>query len=117
MRKFAWTVKRSTRGDFEMTKEEIAPPQWIKNDPMALIYDGSIFAVALTVRDTRTKKESWWIDVISITADEDIFYMHYVVDGENTESYTEWGWDDFEFVIPMNDSAKQTVKEFNHDRQ
>jgi len=68
---------------------------WIKNDPKKhrFFVSGSVFLVAVMVRNSKTNTEQWEFDVIQIACDEDWFCLEY----RTGESFDAWEWSDVEY--------------------
>ncbi len=80
-------------------------PEWIEHDPDVPVYDGSIFACALQVTDQKTGKTNWDIHTIAVTADEDLFSLTWMADGDSGDAFSSWSWEDFSHVISKRAAA------------
>lgn len=87
---------------------------WIKNPcdmhEVYEFYDGSEFVVALQVNNNKTGETRWEFDTVRVYCDEDSFGMVWTADGDTGDEYSGWSFDDFEYIIPINEDAKATVK-------
>lgn len=68
---------------------------WIKNDPdkHQWFEDGSVFLVALRVKNNKTKIEKWEFDMVAANCDGEGMSLHY----RQGEPYDAWTWPDFEY--------------------
>lgn len=82
-------------------------PQWIPHDPTAPVFDGSNFAFAIETNN------GWQIHTVGILVDEDSFQISNLDENGSNDCHTSWSYEDWDFVIPLNDDAKETVKGFN----
>jgi hypothetical protein len=68
---------------------------WIKNDPdkHKFFTDGSVFLVALQVRNIKNKTTQWEFDVVRTDCDGEGMHLTQKCGC----SYDDWSWDDFEY--------------------
>ena len=74
--------------------DEFPKVEWIKNDPEKhkFFEDGSVFLVALQVKNGKTKKVRWEFDVVEIDCDGEGMSLWY---RGKSELYDSWSWEDF----------------------
>lgn len=86
-------------------------PLWIKHDSSIEVYDGSSFAGAVKVKNNKTNKETWEIYTFIVIADGENFSLLNCIEGEGGDEFGAWSWDDFEYIIPINEDAERTLFE------
>jgi hypothetical protein len=85
-------------------RDEVMPAiNWIKNDPKKYcnFIDGSVFLVALRVRNNKTNTERWEFDVVEFDCDGESACLYY---RGKTEIYGSWTWNDFEYFMLLEGS-------------
>lgn len=86
-------------------------PLWIKHDSSIEVYDGSAFAGAVKVKNNKTNKETWEIYTFIVIADGENFSLLNCIEGECGDEFGAWLWEDFEYIIPINEDAERTLSE------
>jgi len=75
--------------------KELPKINWIENDPSKYnqFFDGSVFLVAVLVRNNKTGGTKWEFDCVEVKVDCDGSSLYY----KNGDIYDSWSWDDFEY--------------------
>lgn len=98
----------------EKFSDELPKIEWIKNDPQKhkFFEEGSVFLVALQVKNSKTKKVRWEFDVVETDCDGYRMTLYY---RGKSEIYDSWNFEDFEYFyllegkMPMSkDQYEQT---------
>lgn len=84
---------------------------WIKNDPKKYkyFYDGSVFLIAVMVKNSIKESERWELDVIRVSCDGDWFCLEY----RSGEIFDAWEWEDVEYFHLIEGEMPTTCEENN----
>lgn len=78
----------------EGSKDEVLPPQWIKNTDGFQPVGGESYIIAVRVRNNRTKREYWQIDQINIIWYDDGPHLY-----QGPDAYTDWDWESVDYYM------------------
>jgi len=73
--------------------------QWKHVTDHTSFYDCERYVFALRVNDTKTKTESWEVVVLLVQCDEEYFSLKYETPEGDTEDYSAWQVNDFEYYM------------------
>ena len=94
-------------------------PEWTKNIQGQSVFDGSEFLCALLVSNLDTKVSHWEFYKLRVSCcDEGMFDLYEIVEDDSGQDlFSGWDWNDFEYLIPLNKDAEETLHAWNCEAQ